>query len=307
MTPLQKPSLWKFGGLKLAALGKQVWNNFGEDELSVRSAALAYYFVLAVFPAMLFLLSLLGFFAATGTHLRESLFAAMAQVLPGSASELVQQTINEVTRAKGAGKAVFGILGALWSASAGVAAIIESLNIAYQMKETRPFWKRKVLALGLTLALAALVLTASALALNGNGAANALGAHLSLGASLVTIWKVLRWPVVLVFMFVAFATTYYFAPNVAKPEWNWVTPGSAFGLILWLASSFAFKIYLHYFDSYSKTYGSVGAVIILLLWLYITGLSIMLGGIVNSVITRATEEQETKRTQQESTEMLRAA
>ncbi len=290
----QTPSLWKLGGLKLAALGRQVWTNFGEDELSVRSAALAYYFVLAVFPAMLFLLALLGLFATAGTHLRDSLYNALGQVLPGSAFDLVQGTLSEVTRSKGAGKAIFGILAALWSASAGVNAIIESLNIAYQVKESRPWWKRKALALGLTVALAGLVLTASALTLYGNSAADSVATHWSLGTPLVVLWKILQWPIVLGFMFVAFATTYYFAPNIEKPEWNWVTPGSAFGLILWLASSLGFKIYLHYFDSYSKTYGSVGAVIILLLWLFITGLSIMLGGIVNSIIGRATEEQQKK-------------
>src|SRR5947209_17293439 len=126
MSAAAKPSLWKFGGLTPLRLGLQVWKGIGEDEVSVRSAALAYYFVFAVFPAMLFFLSLLGFFASAGTHLREALFTQLARMLPGSASELVHKALDEVMRSSGAGKAIFGIVGALWSASSGVTAVMQS-------------------------------------------------------------------------------------------------------------------------------------------------------------------------------------
>jgi len=292
MKASNQPSLWKFGGLTPLRLGKQVWKDIGEDEVSVRSAALAYYFVLAIFPAMLFVLSLLGFFANAGTHLRESLFTTLARLLPGSASDLIHKTLDEVTRSRGAGKAVFGILAALWSASSGVSAVIESLNIAYDVKEDRPTWKQKGVAVGLTLALAVLVLGALGLTLYGGDAADYLGAHLGIGPAIVVLWKIVQWPLVLGFMFAAFATTYYFAPNLEEPEWHWITPGSVLGLFFWLVASFAFKIYLHFFNTYSKTYGSVGAVIILLLWLYITGFAILVGGEVNSAIGRAADAQQ---------------
>jgi len=292
MKTISKPSLWKFGGLTPLKLGQQVWKEIGEDEVSVRSAALAYYFVLAVFPAMLFLLSLLGFFAAAGTQLRETLFTTVARVLPGSASDLVHKTLDEVTRSSGAGKALFGILAALWSASSGVSAIIQCLDIAYDVKEDRPFWKQKAIAIGLTLALAVLVIGALGLMLYGGGVADWLGSHVGLGHTFVLMWKIIEWPLVLAFMFAAFTVTYYFAPNLKEPEWHWISPGSTLGLVLWLVASFAFKLYLHFFNSYSKTYGSVGAMIILLLWLYITGFAILVGGEVNSVIGRATEAQE---------------
>jgi membrane protein len=292
MKTTSKPSLWKFGGLTPLKLGQQVWKEIGEDEVSVRSAALAYYFVLAVFPAMLFLLSLLGFFAAAGTQLRETLFSTLARVLPGSASDLVHKTLDEVTRSSGAGKALFGILAALWSASSGVSAIIQCLDIAYDVKEDRPFWKQKAIAIGLTLALAVLVIGALGLMLYGGDVADWLGSHVGLGHTFVLMWKIVEWPLVLAFMFAAFTVTYYFAPNLKEPEWHWITPGSTLGLVLWLVASFAFKLYLHFFNSYSKTYGSVGAMIILLLWLYITGFAILVGGEVNSVIGRATEAQE---------------
>ena len=292
MKTSSKPSLWKFGGLTPLRLGQQVWKDIGEDEVSVRSAALAYYFVLAVFPAMLFLLSLLGFFAAAGTQLRETLFTTLARVLPGSASDLIHKTLDEVTRSSGAGKALLGILGALWSASSGVSAIIQCLDIAYDVQEDRPFWKQKAVAIGLTLALAILVIGALGLMLYGGDLADWMGSHIGLGHTFVVMWKIVEWPLVLAFMFVAFAVTYYFAPNLKQPEWHWITPGSTLGLVLWLVASFGFKLYLQFFNSYSKTYGSLGAVIILLLWLYITGFAILVGGEVNSVIGRATEARE---------------
>jgi len=299
-----QPSLWKFGGLTPLALGKQVWKDIGEDEVSVRSAALAYYFVLAIFPAMLFLLSLLGFFAGAGTQLRETLFTTLARVLPGSASDLIQKTLDEVTRSSGAGKAFFGILGALWSASSGVTAVMESLNIAYDVKEDRPMWKQRATSVGLTVALAVLVLAAIGLTLYGGDAADWLGAHVGLGQAAIIAWKIIQWPLVLGFMFLAFATTYYFGPNLEEPEWHWITPGSVLGLVFWIVASLGFKLYLHFFNSYSKTYGSVGAVIILVLWLYITGFAILVGGEVNSAIGRAgdaqaKDEERQRRIQQE--------
>jgi membrane protein len=287
-----KPSLWKFGGLTPIALGKQVWKDIGDDEVSTRAAALAYYFVLAVFPAMLFILSVLGLFAGAGTHLRDSLFSNLARVLPGSASDLIHKTLDEVSKASGAGKITFGILGALWSASSGVSAIMESLNIAYDVKEDRPLWKQRAIAVALTIGLAVLVLTALGLMLYGGDAADWVGSHMGLGPVVVYGWKIVQWPLVFGFMFLAFAMTYYVAPNLEQPEWHWITPGSALGLIFWLVASVGFKVYLHYFNSYSKTYGSLGAAIILLLWLYITGWSIMIGGELNSAIGHAADEQE---------------
>lgn len=307
-----RPSLWKFGGLTPLRLGKRVWKDIGDDEVSVRSAALAYYFVLAVFPAMLFLLSLLGFFAGAGSQLRDTLFTTLGRVLPGSASELVHKTLDEVSRSSGAGKALFGILGALWSASSGVTAVMESLNIAYDVKEDRPMWKQRAIAVGLTIALAALVLGALGMTLYGADAADWLATHAGLGTVAVISWKIVQWPLVLAFMFLAFAVTYYFAPNLEEPEWHWITPGSGLGLIFWIVASLGFKLYLHYFNSYSKTYGSVGAVIILLLWLYITGFAILVGGEINSAIGHAADEEAAEQAkeqekQQQIERKLRAA
>jgi membrane protein len=281
-----KPSLWKFGGLTPINLGKNVWHEIGEDEVGVRAAALSYYFVLALFPAALLVLTILGFFASPGSSFHQALMNSMGRMMPGSASDLVRQTVEQVSKNAGTGKALIGIVGALWSAAAGIDALMQSLNVAYDVEERRSFLRRKMTAIGLTLGCVALVFIALSLALFGGRAADWVGGHVGLGAAAVMAWKIAQWPVVLACMFLAFSITYYFGPNVEKPEWHWITPGAALGLIAWLAASFALKLYLAHFNSYSKTYGSVGAVIILLLWLYITGYAIMIGGEVNSVIAK---------------------
>jgi membrane protein len=286
----KKPSLWKFGGLTPLDMVRSLWKELSEDEVGVRSASLSYYFILALFPAMFFILSLLGLLAGPGSQLRDSLFSNLPRLLPGSASDLMRKTLMEIIGSAGAGKAAFGILGALWSAAGGILALMQSLNVAYELKEDRPTWKQYAVAIGLTTALAVLVLTALGLTVYGGKAADILGNH-GLGHTTVLAWKIVQWPVVLALMFLAFSVTYYFGPNLEKPEWHWITPGSAVGLFGWLIASFGFKIYLHFFNSYSKTYGSLGAAIILLLWLYISGYSILLGGEVNSIIGRAADAQ----------------
>ncbi len=287
-----KPSLWKLGGLTYLQLGKRVNHQLEKDEVSVRAASLAYYFILAVFPALLFVISIVGFFASANAQFQQELFTNMSRLLPGSASQLVQTTIRQVSVGSGTWKMVVGIVGALWAASSGVSAIMGCLNVAYGVKETRPWWKQKAIAVGLTFALAVLVVAALAITLFGGMAADYVGSHMELGNALVLAWRVVQWPVVLALMFGAFALTYYAAPNLKEPEWHWITPGSARGLIAWLAASIGFKIYLHFFNSYSKTYGSLGAVIILLVWLYITGYVILLGGEINSEIGRAADARE---------------
>jgi membrane protein len=270
--------------LKPYALGQKLWKEFNDDEVTTRAASLAYYFLLAVFPAMLFLLSMLGYFAAFGSQIRDNLFQLLARVLPASAGELVQKTIEEIIKANGAGKAIFGVVGALWAASSGVGAIMQCLNVAYDVEETRPWWKKPIISVGLTIALSVLIISAITLVLYGGQLAQLVAKHVGFGTVFVTGWKIAQWPIALGFMFLAFAVVYYFAPNVKAPEWHWITPGSGLGVIVWLGASFGLRIYLHYFNSYSKSYGSLGAVIILLLWLYLTGIAIMVGGEVNSII-----------------------
>ena len=173
-------SLWKLGGLSLRDLGKRVWSEIEKDEVFGRAAQLAYYFLLALFPLLLFLTSVIGLVLGSETGLRESLFSYLGQVLPASASQLVSTTIFEVTSASGGGKIAFGILAALWAASNGMGAITEALNIAYDVEESRPWWKQRLTAIGLTIALSLLIISALLLVLYGGRIGDYAGRELRL-------------------------------------------------------------------------------------------------------------------------------
>jgi membrane protein len=284
-------SLWQLGGLTWAQLAKRVWSESNDDDIFGRAAQLSYYFLLALFPLLLFLTSLLGYFAQAGTELRGELLRYLATVVPAQASTLINETVNEVSQASGGGKLSFGLLATLWAASNGMGAICDALNVAYEVKEARPWWKVRLLAVGLTIALSVLILSALVLVLFGGHIAELIAAHLMFGSVFTTTWKILQWPLVLMFVLLAFALIYYVAPDLkARRRWAWITPGSVLAVLLWLLVSFAFRLYLHYFDSYSATYGSLGAVIILMLWFYFTGAAVLVGGEVNSEITFAAEK-----------------
>ena len=284
-------SMWKLGGLTWKGLGKRVWQQIQEDDVFGRAAQLSYYFLLALFPLLLFLTSLLGYFAEAGTQLRNNLLSYLSEVMPASASDLVRTTMDEISSGKGGGKLSFGILATLWAASNGMGAISESLNAAYNVKETRPWWKVRLVSIGLTIALAVLIISALTLVLYGGEIADKIAANFGLSSAFAISWKVLQWPIVLFFVLFAFNLIYYFAPSLREQEWKWITPGSIIGVVLWLLVSFGFRAYLHFFNSYSATYGSLGAVIILMLWFYLTGASILIGGEINSEHENAAAEE----------------
>jgi membrane protein len=285
------PSLWKFGGVTPLKLTQLVVKKIGEDELSTRSAALSYYFILALFPMLLFLVSLVGVFAGPGSQLRETIISGLGRLAPGSASELVHSVVNQTFKSSSGLKLAMGLLGALWAASGGMSAVVISLNVVYRVSETRPWWKQKLTILSLTLALAALIIVALVLVLYGGKIGQFVASQIGLGNIFRIAWKVLQWPLAFAAMFFSYSIIYYFAPNLEERKWHWVTPGAVLGVALWLIASLGFRLYLHFFNSYSATYGSLGAVIILMLWLYITGFAILIGGEANWVI-----ENEDKKT-----------
>ncbi|HEY3042147.1 MAG TPA: YihY/virulence factor BrkB family protein [Pyrinomonadaceae bacterium] len=280
-------SLWKLGGQTWQDLAKRVWADIQGDDIFGRAAQLSYYFLLALFPLLLFLTSVIGLLMGSGTGLRQSLFNYLGKVLPSSASNLVSTTIFEVSNASGGGKISFGILAALWAASNGMGAISESLNVAYHVKETRPWWKQRLTAVMLTVVLGVLIISALVLVLYGGKIADGLAAKYGFSGAFTLAWKIAQWPIVLFFLLLGFALIYYWGPDLVDQDWRWITPGSVVGVSLWLLVSFGFRLYLHFFDSYSKTYGSLGAVIILMLWFYLTGAAILIGGEVNSDIEAA--------------------
>src|SRR4051812_6914662 len=285
------PSMWAFGGLTPLRLAKRVWTEYNEDDVGSHAAQLAYYFMLAIFPAILFILTVIGLVAGGNPQFQQQLFVYLARALPPSAYELIGKTVNEVTQAAGGLKMTFGLMFTLWSAMGGITAIMTSLNAAYDVEEERPIWKRYGIALGLTIAISILIIAALALVLFGGRFAEYLAGHVGLGSTFVIGWKVLQWPVAFAIMSMAFAVLYFFGPDVEQRKWYWITPGSVLGVLIWLLASIGVRVYLHFFNSYAKTYGSLGAVMILMLWLYVTGISIMLGGEINAEIEHAAAEK----------------
>ena len=280
-------SLWRLGGLSWFELAKRVWHEVQEDNVFGRAAELSYYFLLALFPFLIFLTSIIGFVLGSGTGTRHQLFNYLARIMPPSAFQLIDNTMWEVSKASTGGKLAFGILAALWAASNGLSAITESLNTAYDLTESRPWWKQRLTAIILTVALSVLIILALVLIIGGGHISEWLAATYGLGNAFPLAWKIIQWPVVLGCMVLSFALIYFFAPDFHEQAWKWLTPGAAIGVALWLLVSIAFRVYLHFFDSYSATYGSLGAVIILMLWLYFTGAAVLIGGEVNSEIENA--------------------
>lgn len=284
------PSLWKSYGITWKELSKRVWNKMVRDNIFDRAAILGFYFQLSLFPLLLFLTSLLGLFAQYGSDLRQDLLSYLSTIAPRSASALIYTTLDEITEGTSGGKLSLGLILALLTATNGMVAIIEALNAAYHVKEARPWWKTRLVALALTIALAVLIISALVIVIGGEQIGMTMARAVGMGSEFTTAWAVLQWPIVIAFVFSAFALVYYFAPNLREQKLRWVLPGMIIGVGLWFLVSFAFRLYLRYFNTYSAIYGSLGAVIILMLWFYLTGIAILVGGEVNSEIEGAAAE-----------------
>ena len=284
-----RTSAWKLGGLTPLQLVKRVYHEIGEDEVFTRSAALAYYFVSALFPMIFFLMAMLGLFARSH-DLQSGLFNYTARFMPGDAYRLVQKTLQEVANNSSGLKLAFGLLLALWSGSGGVASIMDALNRCYHVKDARPWWKQRIIAVLLTASLSALTIVALTIVLYGGAIADFVGSHVGLSNVAVMAWHIVQWPIALLFIVLSFTVLYYWGPDTDQ-QWQWITPGSVVGVLAWIGASLLFRVYLHFFNTYSKTYGSLGAAIVLLLWLYISGMAIMVGGEINSEIENAAAER----------------
>lgn len=261
---------------------RRIWERINDHNVLGRAAQLSYYFLLALFPLLIFLVTLLGYFASAGSQLRESLITYLGSVMPYAALTLVHTTLDEVTASRGGGKLSFSLLAALWVASSGMGAISDTLNSAYNVKETRPWWKVRLISVTLTVGLALLILTALIIVLYGGKGGDFVANWAGLGSAFTTGWRMLQYPTMLAFVYLTFQLIYFFAPNRPRRKWRWLSVGALVALVLWLMISFGLRIYLHFFNSYSLTYGSLGALIVLMLWFYLTGVAVLVGGEVNS-------------------------
>lgn len=264
-------------------LAAQVWNRVWEHDVLGRAAQLAYLFLLSLFPFLLFLTALLGTFVESSAALRTRLLEYFGALAPTETHNLLRKTVDEISASSGGGKAALGFLTGIWIASFGTGAIQEGLRLAYGVRETRPWWKTSLGAVLLTIALALLGSCTLGVLLYGGMIGRFLAASFGVGTASHLAWRVLQWPLLLVFAFAFSVLNYRFASNLYAQHWRRVVPGSVVAVGLWLSASFGLRLYLFLIPSYSRVYGSLGAVVALLLWLYLTGAAILIGGEVNAV------------------------
>jgi membrane protein len=263
---------------------KRTVRETSNDDCPGLAAQLAYYFFLALFPAVLFVLALASFFPLT--NVSDDIVRTLRPVAPAEVLAFLEEQLRRLSNADSGGILTIGVLGAVWSSSAAVVSIIGALNRAYDIEEGRPWWKVRLTAVGLTIALALLVPISLSLVLGGPALADRVASSFGLGPAVEWTWKILQWPAVFLLVSTALGLVYYFAPD-AEQDWVWITPGAVLGTTLWFAVSLVFKLYAANFGDYNASYGAVGAVIVLLLWFYISGLAILVGAELNAEIEHA--------------------
>ncbi len=276
--------VWTFGGLDFFTLARKVYNELSEDDVWGYAAQLAYYFLFALFPFFIFLAALLAYIPIP--DLMQHIMELVSEFVPGTASGMIQENVEKLVTQPRGGLLSLGIGLALWASSSAIVAIAESLNRAYGVREGRPFWLVRGVAILLTIGLAVLVILSMALLIFGPELGYWLANYFDAGAAFDAAWAIMRWPLVVFLMTFAVALIYYFAPDVEQ-EWRWITPGSVFAVLMWIVVSLAFGYYVDNFGQYDKTYGSIGAVIVLLTWMYLSGFSILVGGEINAEIEHA--------------------
>jgi len=274
----------------LKRVARRVWRESGEDDVLGASAELGYYFLLALFPMLIFLTSLIGFIPG----LQASIFHELRRIAPSDAMRVVNETMEDVVSKRGGGWLSFGILGTLWAASTGTAALIDTLNRAYEVRETRSYWKVRLIALGLTIGLSLVVIASSAVIMLSDRLPAWLGERLGIGGGLLGLWTAIDYLLGLLLLALAAGTIYRFGPDL-KGKCRWITPGSIFAAVAAALASWLFSLYLRFAPSYSATYGSLGAVVVLMLWLYLIGLVILIGGEINNEIEKLTCEPKLNR------------
>ncbi len=268
------------GRHQLRPVAARIWHKLWEDEIFGRCAQLAYYWLFSLFP-LLFLLTALLAYSPLASDLDRWLIG-LSKVLPANAYKLVQETFHEITIQR-PGLLSFSILVAIWSSSSGMGAIITALNKAFDATQERAWWKERILAILLTLGLTVFIIAAITLIFFGQYIHDRLAEAYDFGPGFSAIWTLAQWPVAILFILFGVELIYYFAPNV-KQKWRLFTPGTIFALLFWLLISFGFRFYVSYFTDYNLLYGALGGLMVLMIWFYLMGVAILVGGVINSVV-----------------------
>jgi membrane protein len=278
-TPTRLPRRSWFGVLKRTV------SEFSDDNVTDWAAALTYYGVLAIFPAIIALVSILGLIGHSAT---QPLISNLSKVAPGPAQHIFTSAVQNLQHSRGAAGVLFfvGIAGAIWSASGYVAAFMRASNGIYEIEEGRPIWMTLPIRVGVTVVLLALLaISAFAVVLTG-GLATQVGKLLGVGNSAVTVWDIAKWPVLLLVVSFMFSILYWAAPNVKHPGFRWLSPGGVFAVVVWVAASALFALYVANFSSYNKTYGALAGIVIFLVWLWISNIAVLLGAEFNAEVER---------------------
>lgn len=258
-------------------------NKFLKDDIFTGAAALAFYLFLSIFPAMIFLLSLLPFLPIQNLEL--SIMNFINQILPVEAALMFSGVVKEIMSSPNTSLISFGFVATIWAASSGMYAVMQQLNKTYEVTEARPFVKGRTQAIMLTFAFGILVVTAFSLIVFGGVFQKYLAEFVSHQGSLLFLFQILRWMIVVLFMFSGFSLIYHYGPNLKK-KFKFITPGTVVGVSLLILASLGFQYFVENFSNYSRTYGSIGAVIILMVWLYIAGIILLFGSEVNALTDR---------------------
>ena len=286
-------SLWSLRGVPARVVANRAWKSIMEDRIFGHAAELGFYFLFALFPMLFSASSILGLVARPATRIYDRLLHYLGLVIPPDAFGMVLRTFNETMTHSSPGKFTFGLVAAIWSAAVGVSALQDALNVVYKIAESRSYIKARMEAIALTILLMLIITCCLGSMLCGDFLA-AMARHVIHDAALKTAGviaaRVAGWTVAALLLDLAFSVIYYWAPDFKKRYWHWLTPGAAIGIVGWLAASLALRIYLNFYNSFSVTYGSLGAVIVLLTWFYITGLMLLVGAEVNSEIEAAAAE-----------------
>jgi len=274
-----------FRSLPWRRIAKRVVTETWDDDVFGRAAQLAYFWLFSLFPVLLIIFVILGFIAQ-GATLEEQLLHLLQRAIPPSSFGIVRETMSQITTHATAEKLSIGICTTLWAASSGMSAVIAALNKAYEVRDARPWWKARLIAAALTIALSVLTVIALAILLSGSKVGAVIGQKFG-GSAWTTLWTVVQWPIIFAFVIAAVLLVYRFGPHLEDQKVLWLLPGAATTVVFWSGASVGLRLYLRYFDSYSTVYGSLGAVLVLLLWIYLWSVALLIGGELNSEIENA--------------------